>query len=405
MYCGKCGMQVSDQAMHCPNCGAPLGNQGMGNRGGNGQPGGMQPGYGGQWGRQNVPSGFGMGNYGGNRRPQGRVLFSRMAGGMDRSTSMELFLWITACVCALTVLVTIILLGVSDASSDWITGLQVIWFFMLFFTIGMGVLMIFRLRGITILYGSFLFQFVMLIPFYLKEGDMSEWANYGDGKKPIIITLFFVFALITVIALITCELVHLCSRFNLTTPIVILSITTTSLISCMVLSALISSKHFEYLVTEYNSAYFWPGMAFYIVINVVVCLYTVCFFKNIISNDERKFSEFISGQGGGMNVRNSGAGIFFVQGILAGKSFPVQGEIMIGSQMGGVHVVVTDPYVSKQHCSVRFNPMMGCYEVMDLSSNGVFLQNGTRLMKGSYQPCPRGTVIYLGSQNQAFRLM
>lgn len=52
---------------------------------------------------------------------------------------------------------------------------------------------------------------------------------------------------------------------------------------------------------------------------------------------------------------------------------------------------------------------MGVYEVMDVSTNGVYvtIQNGSaqRISAGSYVPCARGSVISLGSMEQQFRLL
>lgn len=88
-----------------------------------------------------------------------------------------------------------------------------------------------------------------------------------------------------------------------------------------------------------------------------------------------------------------------------GKIFPLQGEIIIGSLRGQAHIVLQDAYVSRQHLSIRFNDASNCFEVKDQSTNGTFLENGTRLQKNIYTSCPRGTIIHLGSSSQQFKLM
>lgn len=88
-----------------------------------------------------------------------------------------------------------------------------------------------------------------------------------------------------------------------------------------------------------------------------------------------------------------------------GKLFPLQGEMMIGSLQGQVHIVLQDAYVSRRHLSIRFNAASNCFEVKDQSTNGTFFENGTRLKKNVYTSCPRGTVIHLGSSKQQFKLI
>lgn len=61
--------------------------------------------------------------------------------------------------------------------------------------------------------------------------------------------------------------------------------------------------------------------------------------------------------------------------------------------------------VSRKHCSVRFDGRANQYVVTDYSSNGTYLENGSRLEHGQPKQLSRGTVIYIGSSRQnGFRL-
>lgn len=59
-------------------------------------------------------------------------------------------------------------------------------------------------------------------------------------------------------------------------------------------------------------------------------------------------------------------------------------------------------------CTIRYIPVSsgdGFYELYDQSVNGVYLENGTRLMKNSWNRLQRGSVICIGSMQNQFRLL
>ncbi|MCD8370326.1 MAG: FHA domain-containing protein [Clostridiales bacterium] len=61
--------------------------------------------------------------------------------------------------------------------------------------------------------------------------------------------------------------------------------------------------------------------------------------------------------------------------------------------------------VSRKHCVVRFDGRSNQYVVTDYSSNGTYLESGSRLESGQPKQLSRGTVIYLGSSKRnGFRL-
>ena len=94
----------------------------------------------------------------------------------------------------------------------------------------------------------------------------------------------------------------------------------------------------------------------------------------------------------------------YLQGSFAGKSMVLQGEIIIGSDPNIAQIAVPDELISRQHCRIRFDVQRGCFEVCDLSRNGVFLQGGARLQTGMYVACARGTILFLASNRQVIRL-
>ncbi|NLB45123.1 MAG: FHA domain-containing protein [Clostridiaceae bacterium] len=63
-----------------------------------------------------------------------------------------------------------------------------------------------------------------------------------------------------------------------------------------------------------------------------------------------------------------------------------------------------DTSVSRQHCTVMFEPNTGRYTVIDHSRNGTFTQDGKRLETQVPVQLDRGSVIYLGNRKNTFRL-
>lgn len=110
-------------------------------------------------------------------------------------------------------------------------------------------------------------------------------------------------------------------------------------------------------------------------------------------------------------VRQAGiqkAVITGVTGKYQGATFDVTDgkEIFFGRAANECNIVF-DQYssdVSRRHCAVRFDKISGNYVVTDYSSNGTFLEDGTRLEKGQNKMLPRGTVFYLGNKKNMFRL-
>ena len=97
--------------------------------------------------------------------------------------------------------------------------------------------------------------------------------------------------------------------------------------------------------------------------------------------------------------------IYFMEGRLRGVSFPVRGEVVIGSDSKRVVIALSDERISPVHCKIAFNAETGCYVVRDISEQGVYLQDESRLEKDAVVSCNRGTVLSLGSKAQMCRLI
>lgn len=103
---------------------------------------------------------------------------------------------------------------------------------------------------------------------------------------------------------------------------------------------------------------------------------------------------------------SSGAVIICEKGLLAGRSFPIGTDIIIGrnTQKCGVCFPVDTKGVSGVHCEIR-RTANGGYEIIDRgSSYGTTLGNGQKLTPNTRVPLPDGTYFMVGSNEQVFRI-
>lgn len=100
-----------------------------------------------------------------------------------------------------------------------------------------------------------------------------------------------------------------------------------------------------------------------------------------------------------------GAVITGMKGMLANKTFPIGGSIVMGrnSQKCNVCFPVDAQGISGVHCQIR--QVNGGYEIVDLgSSNGTYLGSGQKLTPNVPVSIPDGTYFYLGSAEQLFQI-
>ena len=60
--------------------------------------------------------------------------------------------------------------------------------------------------------------------------------------------------------------------------------------------------------------------------------------------------------------------------------------------------------ISRQHCKIKFVSSMNKYEVVDTSSNGIYV-GGKKLPSKAPVYLNRGTVVELANQNLVFKLL
>lgn len=92
-------------------------------------------------------------------------------------------------------------------------------------------------------------------------------------------------------------------------------------------------------------------------------------------------------------------------GMYEGVEFPLEPDdfVMIGRNPSKANIVIPDETVSGFHCQVRYSVDDGCYQVVDFSSFGTFV-NGDRLVKNELTNCPVGSVVQLAESENRFCL-
>lgn len=100
------------------------------------------------------------------------------------------------------------------------------------------------------------------------------------------------------------------------------------------------------------------------------------------------------------------AGLIGISGSFAGAKLNFQREkIIIGRDPRLCNLVLRGQKISRKHCEIRFDEEKNCYIVRDCSLNGVFRDNGERLIKGNGVYLPRNSVIYIASPDNSFKLI
>lgn len=308
----------------------------------------------------------------------------------------EFVLW---CVVCFSAFLTLIAAAMGAGSAAWIM--------LLLFTLGMGVMMAFRLTAIVLLYSVGVFHFLTFILHYMCFLNLP---SYYRSSGSALITVLFVLLLLLSLGIVTCGFIHFFSRVNLGTLLMILVITDSSLIVLFQFLAYIS---IFYRVGEWWNGYmgsgsYWVGtISFWMLLTVVSLLY-IFFFWGAVDNGNSKIIRVDGGSGGNNGVSgiqgvSSAPGIRGISGVYAGQTIYLKNQaVMIGSGNGAA-IKIQDNHVSSEHCAVRFNLSKECYEVYINSPYGVYID--AVLQKGGWYLARRGSVLSIGSSVQKFQLL
>lgn len=369
MFCSNCGKNIPNGSNACPYCGKWV---------------------------------TGAGGYQGKTARIDNI-FTALVHEKTPGAIWEFSLWCTVCVCV------ILSLAAAVSVSSWMKEHSVIfrltWLSLMFFEIGAGILMAFRQKAIMLFVSSAAIQCV--IPILLFTGYAGAYKEAANSVPAAMIVLF-VFLILAAVGLVTCASIQFFSRLEVGKITAILDVVVAGLTLFFVIGVGASSDFVSSWVISRSG--FGLGVTSLIGFNAVASVYYMLFFFGCIDSRKTK----ISGGGGNTNM-NGGSpafvpGVQCIRGQYQGQVMYLQGqELTFGSQASSAGIVIPSPHISQRHCAIRYNPGMGLYEVLDFSTNGVYVtvQNGgtQRIPTGRYVPCARGSVISLGSMEQQFRLL
>ncbi len=103
-----------------------------------------------------------------------------------------------------------------------------------------------------------------------------------------------------------------------------------------------------------------------------------------------------------------GGSITGLSGMYAGQELPLAAgdEMIIGRDNALCNLIVDQnaDKLSRRHCGIVFDAARGVYMVTDYSTNGTFIDGGSRLVANMPAQLQRGTVIALGNRENRFKL-
>lgn len=102
-------------------------------------------------------------------------------------------------------------------------------------------------------------------------------------------------------------------------------------------------------------------------------------------------------------IESKGA-IVGISGQYAGAKVDVDNvSIILGRDSHICQLILDGPKISRKHCSISYDSIKKVYVVLDFSSNGTFLEDGTRLESGVINELKPGSIICIDDMN-AFML-
>lgn len=330
-------------------------------------------------------------------------IFSALMYRRNANVVREFVLWCILCFDILLFLISAV-----------VPGSRITWILLMFFTMGLAVMMAFRLTGIALLYSIGVFHLMTVTIHYIC---------YRTGGDHVADLLLFVLLILLALAALICSFVHHFTRFNLDK--VVMGLVLGDSVFIMILQIMLYvQRRSDYGYFEDFSVYdrpfrwYWMGGISFWILLAVIDLYYIFFALGLIDRGWNKIIEKIGNSGNLGNQGNYGyyggyggsAAIQGVRGECVGQMIYLKNrEIIIGSdRSAGAVLVLHNAHVSRWHCAVRYHPGRngnGFYEVFDRSMNGVYLNTGGRLSQNVWNRLPRGSVICIGGMEEQMRLL
>lgn len=106
-----------------------------------------------------------------------------------------------------------------------------------------------------------------------------------------------------------------------------------------------------------------------------------------------------------MSGELSGA-MICIRGDMAGQmlELPSDKKMLVGREASHCDYVISDARVSRKHLEITYVAALKNYVVVDISKNGTFLSDGTRLVSNKEYILPPMTEFRLGSSGNIYKL-
>ena len=377
MYCTRCGNGIPENSNVCPYCGHR------------------------QMGRV-VDSRY-------QYRTTVNNIFSALIYEKTRGAIMEFVLWCIVCV---DVLLSLIASIMSNGDITWIL--------LMIFSIGLAVIMAFRLKPIAMLYGAVAFLLIINTVHFVSFYNLSKiYDSYYTYDYFAVNVILFVLEILIAIGTVICAFIQFFSPIrlgNAVTTLVVTNMSVAMLRQIMMYAVPYIGTDAVYINelarSTLNYRSYWFGTVCLWIVLITITLLYIFFFWGDIDSRKEKIPSALNGivntnveQNSRRIQKQVSVGLRGITGVYAGQTILLEGRtITIGSNKQ-MMLVIPSPYVSGQHCAIRFNSQNGYYEIFDNSKNGVRLKSGAILPKGVYTPVRRGQVISIGNDDQQFILL
>lgn len=107
-----------------------------------------------------------------------------------------------------------------------------------------------------------------------------------------------------------------------------------------------------------------------------------------------------------MNSFDSQGAIVGIKGNILGGIYRIRDnkEIILGRDPYESDIILYGNYASRKQCSITYIPELRCYRFIDYSSNGCYLEDGSRLERERPYRLRQGVEIVLGSTENVIKL-
>lgn len=100
------------------------------------------------------------------------------------------------------------------------------------------------------------------------------------------------------------------------------------------------------------------------------------------------------------DIHESKGVVVGVSGQYAGAKIEVDNiSVVLGRDSSNCQLILNGPQISRKHCSISYDSVKKVYTVIDFSSNGTFLDDGTRLKSGEINELKPGSIICIDDTN------